>query len=289
MLFEIALNGLLLGGLYTLMGTGFSLQWGISGIINLSYGGMMVLGGYIAFFLHRLINLQPIISIIPAGIILFFFGLFVYNFLLKPTIRRGSFIVTVIMTFAVELVLENFMLVVWASDYRIITSPYSSIGFETLGTHLPLIKLLIFGISIAAVVLVYLFMNKTKPGKSIQASALNPAGAKYIGINVEKMYMYNFALGCAIAAVAGALASNINAFSVVLAGGLLGKVFVITVLGGLGNIWGAALGGITLGLVESIGTLTVGPAYNEALGLIVMVVVLVFRPRGLIGKKFWDV
>jgi len=76
---------------------------------------------------------------------------------------------------------------------------------------------------------------------------------------------------------------------VVLAGGLLGKVFVITVLGGLGNIWGAALGGITLGLVESIGTITVGPEYNEALGLIVMVVVLVFRPRGLIGKKFWDV
>ncbi len=289
MLFEIALNGLLLGGLYTLMGTGFSLQWGISGIINLSYGGMMVLGGYVAFFLHRLINLQPIVSIIPAGIVLFFLGLLIYNFLLKPTIRRGSFIVTVIMTFAVELVLENFMLVVWASDYRIITSPYSSIGFETLGTHLPLIKLLIFGISIAAVVLVYLFMNKTKPGKSIQASALNPDGAKYIGINVEKMYMYNFALGCAIAAVAGALASNINAFSVVLAGGLLGKVFVITVLGGLGNIWGAALGGITLGLVESIGTLTVGPEYNEALGLIVMVVVLVFRPRGLIGKKFWDV
>lgn len=289
MLFEIALNGLLLGGLYTLMGTGFSLQWGISGIINLSYGGMMVLGGYIAFFLHRLINLQPVFSIIPAGIVLFFLGLLIYNFLLKPTIKRGSFIVTVIMTFAVELVLENFMLFVWASDYRIITSPYSSIGFDILGTHIPLIKILIFGISMAAVVLVYLFMNKTKPGKSIQASALNPAGAKCIGINVDKMYMYNFALGCAIAAMAGALASNVNAFSVVLAGGLLGKVFVITVLGGLGNIWGAALGGITLGLVESIGTVTVGPEYNEALGLIVMVVVLVFRPRGLIGKKFWDV
>ncbi len=289
MLFEIVLNGLLLGGLYTLMGTGFSLQWGISGIINLSYGGMMVLGGYIAFFLHRLINLQPIVSVIPAAVVLFFFGLLVYSLLLRPTIKKGSFFVTVIMTFAVELVLENFMLLVWASDYRIITSPYSSIGFDIFGTHLPLIKALIFMMSILGVVLVYLFMNKTKPGKSIQASALNPAGARFIGINVEKMYMYNYGIGCAIAAVAGALASNINAFSVVLAGGLLGKVFVITVLGGLGNIWGAALGGITLGLVESIGTITVGPEYNEALGLIVMVIVLVFRPRGLIGKKFWDV
>jgi len=101
--------------------------------------------------------------------------------------------------------------------------------------------------------------------------------------------MINFGIGCAIAAVAGSLASNINAFSVVLAGGLLGKVFVIAVLGGLGNIWGAALGGITLGLVEALGSLTVGPAYNEALGLVVMVVVLVLRPRGLIGRRFWDV
>ena len=211
MLFEIALNGLLLGGLYTLMGAGFSMQWGISGIINLSYGGMIVLGGYIA------------------------------------------------------------------------------IGLDFFVVHLPLIKVILFGISILAVLLVYLFMNRTKPGKAIQASALNPDGARFIGINTERMYMYNFGIGCAIAAVAGALSSNINAFSVVLAGGLLGKVFVITVLGGLGNIWGAALGGITLGLVESFGTVTVGSEYNEALGLIVMVVVLVLRPRGLIGKKFWDV
>jgi branched-chain amino acid transport system permease protein len=289
MLFEIALNGLLLGGLYTLMGAGFSMQWGISGIINLSYGGMIVLGGYIAFAFNQMIGIQPLVSIVPAGLILFFFGLLVYHFLLRPTIQKGSFIVTVIMTYAVELVLENFMLLAWDSDYRIITSPYSSIGLDFFGVHLPLIKVILFGISILAVYLVYLFMNRTKPGKAIQASALNPDGARFIGINTERMYMYNFGIGCAIAAVAGALSSNINAFSVVLAGGLLGKVFVITVLGGLGNIWGAALGGITLGLVESFGTVTVGSEYNEALGLIVMVVVLVLRPRGLIGKKFWDV
>ncbi len=289
MLFEIALNGLLLGGLYTLMGAGFSLQWGISGIINLAYGGIIVLGGYIAFAFHQWLHIQPVVSMIPAGIILFFFGIFAYRVLLQPTIQKGSFIVTVIMTYAIELVLENFMLFAWDSDYRIITSPYSSMGIHIFGIHLPLIKLIIFGISILAVYIVYLFMNKSKPGKAIQASALNPDGARFIGIDTELMYMYNFGIGCAIAAVAGALSSNINAFSVVLAGGLLGKVFVITVLGGLGNIWGAALGGVTLGLVESFGTITVGSEYNEALGLIVMVVVLVFRPRGLIGKKFWDV
>jgi branched-chain amino acid transport system permease protein len=289
MIFEIVLNGLMLGGLYTLMGTGFSLQWGISGIINLAYGGMMVLGAYIAFVFFSVFSIQPVISAIPAGILMFVIGLLIYQFLLRPTIKRGSFFATLIMTFAVELVLENLMLLIWASDYRIISSPYSSLGMEVFHTHLPFVKAFIFGLSFVAVILVHLFMSKTKPGKAIQASALNPDGARFIGIDVERMYAINFALGAGIGAVAGALASNINAFSVVLTGGLLGKVFVIAVLGGLGNIWGAALGGITLGLVEALGTLTVGPAYNEALGLIVMVVVLVLRPRGLIGRKFWDV
>jgi branched-chain amino acid transport system permease protein len=289
MLFEIVLNGLLLGGLYTLMGTGFSLQWGISGIINLSYGGMMVLGAYISYQFFTVLSVQPIVSAIPAAIILFLLGIAVYRFLLRPTIQKGSFFATLIMTFAVELVLENFMLLIWASDYRIISSPYSNLAVELFNTHLPLVKALIFAVSFLVVYLVHLFMSKTKPGKAIQASALNPDGARFIGINVERMYMINFGIGCAIAAVAGSLASNINAFSVVLAGGLLGKVFVIAVLGGLGNIWGAALGGITLGLVEALGSLTVGPAYNEALGLVVMVVVLVLRPRGLIGRRFWDV
>ena len=94
MIFEIVLNGLMLGGLYTLMGTGFSLQWGISGIINLAYGGMMVLGAYIAFVFFSIFSIQPVISAIPAGILMFILGLLIYRFLLRPTIKRGSFFVT---------------------------------------------------------------------------------------------------------------------------------------------------------------------------------------------------
>jgi branched-chain amino acid transport system permease protein len=153
MLFEIALNGLLLGGLYTLMGTGFSMQWGISGIINLSYGGMMVLGAYISYQFFTLFSVQPLISAVPAAIILFLLGIAVYRFLLRPTIKRGSFFVTLIMTFAVELVLENFMLLIWASDYRIISSPYSNLAVEVFNTHLPLVKSVIFAVSFLAVYL----------------------------------------------------------------------------------------------------------------------------------------
>lgn len=289
MLFQVTLNGLALGGLYTLMGTGFSLQWGISGIINLAYGGFLVFGAYIAYAFFQALGVQPIISALPAAVILFILGIVLYRFLLRPAIRRGSFVVTLVMCFAIELVLENIMLIVWASDYRMVTSPYSNLGVRLLNAQVPLIKLIIFLVSLAFVYLVYLFMSSTKTGKAIQASALDPKGAEMVGIDVQRMYAINFGLGAAIAGVAGALMSNISAFSVVVTGSLLGKVFVITILGGLGNIWGALLGGITLGLVECYGAITIGPEYNEAIGLLVMVLVLVLRPRGLIGRKYWNV
>jgi branched-chain amino acid transport system permease protein len=289
MFLSVTLNGLMIGGLYVLMGTGFSLQWGISGIINLSFGSMTVLAAYLAFMLFSLLGVQPLITAIPIAGLIFLLGLAVYHFLLRPTIRRAPLFVTLIMTFAVGMVIENFMLIAWGADYRIVTSPYSGLSVQLLNTNLPFVKIIVFFVSLICVYLVHLFMSKTKTGKAIQASCLNPQGAEAIGIEVPKMYGINFGLGAAIGALAGVMVTNMTAFSVVLSGTLLGKVFIIAVLGGLGNILGAAVGGLTLGLVESYAAVTIGPEFNEAIGLVVMILVLVLRPRGLIGRKYWDV
>ena len=289
MLFQILLNGLMLGGIYSLMGAGFSLQWGVSGIINLMYGGTIILGSYLAFTAFKLLGMQPLASVIPVGAALFILGFLIYQLLLRPTVRRGSFVITLVMTFSIELVLENFMLLVWSSDYHMITTPYSNLSMQIWHAYLPVSNFILFIVSLAVIYLVYLFMTRTKTGRGIQAAALNPTGARIIGVDVQRMYAINFALGSAIGGVAGVLMSSIQSFSVVLTGSLVGKVFVIAILGGLGNIWGALLGGITLGLVESYGTLVVGSAYSQAIGLVVMVLVLIFRPRGLIGKKYWNV
>lgn len=287
MLLQVLLNGLLVGGLYALMGLGFSLQWGISGIINLTYGGTVILGAYLSFTFFRIFGLQPVLSAIPASAILFAFGFMVYQFFLRPILRYGSFVITLIMTFAIELVLENIMLLVWASDYRMVSSIYSVLRIGKLS--LPINKVIIFTVALFLTYLVYLFMAKTNYGRAIQASALNLTGAQIIGIDVQKMYAINFALGSAIGGAAGALMSTLSAFSVVMTGLLLSKAFVIAILGGLGNILGALLGGVTLGLAESIGITIFGPAYSEAIGLMVMVIVLVLKPRGLIGRKYWTV
>lgn len=289
MFLSVTLNGLMIGGLYVLMGTGFSLQWGISGIINLAFGSMTVLAAYLAFMLFSLLGLQPLITAIPIAGLIFLLGLAVYHFLLRPTIRRAPLFVTLIMTFAVGMVIENFMLIAWGADYRMVTSPYSGLSVQLLNTNLPFVKIIVFFVSLICVYAVHLFMSKTKTGKAIQASCLNPQGAEVIGIEVPKMYGINFGLGAAIGALAGVMVTNLTAFSVVLSGTLLGKVFIIAVLGGLGNILGAAVGGLTLGLVESYAAVTIGPEFNEAIGLVVMILVLVLRPRGLIGRKYWDV
>ena len=280
------INALLIGGLYALMGAGFSLQWGISGIINLSYGAMVILGSYLSLTMFDFLNIDPFISILISAAILFFLGAAIYRGILQPLIK-GGIIITLILTFAVRLVLENIMLVVWSADYRTIRLSYAGYSFQIGNAYVPLIRFLTFIIAIAVIYAVYRFMMGTKIGKGIQAVALDREGAEAVGIDVEKMYLINFALGSAIAGGAGALWASIYSFSPHLVGIIVGKVFIIAILGGLGNIWGAAAGGLVLGIAETTGAVFLGSEWQEAIGMAIMVIVLVWKPYGLLGKKFF--
>ena len=280
------INALLIGGLYALMGAGFSLQWGISGIINLSYGAMVILGSYLSLVMFDFLHIDPFISILISAAILFFLGAAIYRGILQPLIK-GGIIITLILTFAVRLVLENIMLVVWSADYRTIRLSYAGYSFQIGNAYVPLTRFLTFIIAIAVIYIVYRFMMGTKIGKGIQAVALDREGAEAVGIDVEKMYLINFALGSALAGGAGALWASIYSFSPHLVGIIVGKVFIIAILGGLGNIWGAAAGGLVLGIAETTGAVFLGSEWQEAIGMAIMVIVLVWKPYGLLGKKFF--
>jgi len=283
---QMLINAILLGGLYALMGIGFSLQWGISGIINLSYGAMVILGSYISLEFFNLFHLDPFISMIMSGAILFIIGAAIYRTLLQPLIK-GGIVFTLILTFAVRLVIENIILKVWSADYRTIRLNYAGSNFQFGDAYIPLIKFLAFLVAAVLIYLTYLFMTNTKTGKGIQAVALDKEGAQAVGMDVEKMYLINFALGTALAGLAGSLWASIYSFSPHLLGPIVGKVFIIAILGGLGNIWGAATGGLLLGIAETAGAVFVGSEWQEAIGMVIMVSVLVWRPYGLMGKKFF--
>jgi branched-chain amino acid transport system permease protein len=283
---QIVINAILLGGVYALMGIGFSLQWGISGIINLSYGAMVILGSYISLEFFNLFHLDPFISMIVSGAILFVIGAIIYRGLLQPFLK-GGIVFTLILTFAVRLIVENIMLKVWSADYRTIHLTYAGSNFQFGDAFIPLIKFLVFLVVAVLIYLTYLFMTNTKTGKGIQAVALDKEGAQAVGMDVEKMYLINFAFGTALAGITGSLWASIYNFSPHLLTPITGKVFIIAILGGLGNIWGAAAGGLLLAIAETAGLIFFGAEWQEAVGMVIMVSVLLWRPYGLIGKKFF--
>jgi branched-chain amino acid transport system permease protein len=268
------------------MGIGFSLQWGISRIMNLSYGGMVVLGSYISLEFFNLFHLDPFISMIVSGAILFVIGAIIYRGLLQPFLK-GGIVFTLILTFAVRLIVENIMLKVWSADYRTIRLTYAGSNFQFGDAYIPLIKFLAFFVAAVLIYLTYLFMTNTKTGKGIQAVALDKEGAQAVGMDVEKMYLINFAFGTALAGITGSLWASIYNFSPHLLTPITGKVFIIAILGGLGNIWGAAAGGLLLAIAETAGLIFFGAEWQEAVGMVIMVSVLLWRPYGLIGKKFF--
>lgn len=283
---QMLVNAVLLGGLYALMGLGFSLQWGISGIVNLSYGAMVILGSYISLECFDLLHLDPFVSMIISGVILYALGGLIYRTLLQRVVR-GGIVFTLILTYAVRLITENGLLRVWSADYRTIRVTYAGNNFQFAGAAVPLVKCLVFVVVAVLVYLTYCFMMKTKTGKGIQAVALDTEGAQAVGISVEKMYLINFALGTALAGIAGSLWASVYTFSPDSINMITGKVFIIAILGGLGNIWGAAAGGLLLGLAETVGATLVGSQWQEVIGMAIMVIVLLWRPYGLLGKKFF--
>lgn len=283
---QMLVNAVLLGGLYALMGIGFSLQWGISGIINLSYGAMVVLGSYLSLIIFNALNIDPFISMFLSGAILFLLGSFIYRFSLQPLLK-GGIVYTLIITFAIRLVVENVILLVWSADYRTIRVVYAGGNFQVMNTFIPLTKFLTFILAGIIIYLTYLFMMNTKIGKGIQAVALDKEGAQAVGVDVQKMYMINFGLGTALAGITGSLWAITYSFSPHVIDVIIAKVFIIAILGGLGNIWGAAAGGLLLGIAETSGATFLGSQWQEAIGLVIMVTVLMFRPYGLIGKKFF--
>jgi len=287
MLLQILINAILLGGLYALMGIGFSLQWGISGIINLSYGVMIILGSYISMEFFNLFHLDPFISMIVSGAILFILGAGIYRTILQHFLVKGLRIYTWVLTFALNSVILNFMMKVWSANYRTIRLSYAGSNFQIGFGYVPLVKVLAFIVAAVLIYLTYLFMMKTRIGKGIQAVALDKEGAQAVGIDVQKMYLINFSLGSALAGLTGSLWASIYSFSPYVSGLFVKKVFIIAILGGLGNIWGAAAGGLLLGVAETAGVVFVGSEWQEAIGLVIMIAVLVLRPYGLVGKKFF--
>lgn len=286
MILQAIINGILFGSVYAMIGIGFSLVWGVMNIVNLAHGSFIMIGAYLSFTLYAAYRIDPFLSIPLVMAALFLLAYGIQYFLINRVVRGPSF-VTLTFTFGLQILIANLCLLIWTADYKSVKLPYSSAGLELGGLVIPLVRFGIFGVAIAVTFLFYLFMRKTRVGIAINATALNFEGAKTVGVDVDKIYAITFAVSAALAAAAGALISPIMSINPFTGGALVGKAFVIAILGGLGSTVGALVGGLTLGLVETIGTAILPSAVQDFLGFAVLVLVLVLKPQGLLGKRFY--
>ncbi|MCX7786716.1 MAG: branched-chain amino acid ABC transporter permease [Spirochaetes bacterium] len=286
MILQAIINGILFGSVYAMIGIGFSLVWGVMNIVNLAHGSFIMIGAYLSFTLYAAYRIDPFLSIPLVMAALFLIAYGIQYFLINRVVRGPSF-VTLTFTFGLQILIANICLLIWTADYKSVKLPYSSAGLELGGLVIPLVRFGIFGVAVLVTFLFYLFMRKTKVGIAINATALNFEGAKTVGVDVDKIYAITYAVSAALAAAAGALISPIMSINPFTGGALVGKAFVISILGGLGSTIGALVGGLTLGLVETLGTAIFPSAVQDFLGFAVLVLVLVLRPQGLLGKRFY--
>jgi branched-chain amino acid transport system permease protein len=286
MLLQAVINGLLFGAVYATIGIGFSLVWGVMNIINVAHGSFIMVGAYLSYTLYAVAGIDPFLSIPLVMAALFVIAYVIQKFSLNRVVR-GSVFITLTFTFGLQILIANVCLLIWSADYRSVKLPYSSAGFQIGEVVIPLVRLGIFAVALILTGLFYVFMRRTKTGIAINATALNFEGAKTVGIDVYNIYAITFGVSAALAGAAGCLISPIMSVNPFVGGPLVAKAFVIAILGGLGSTIGALVGGMVLGLVETVGTVFIPSSYQELLGFSVLVLVLVFRPQGLLGKRFY--
>jgi len=284
---QVLANGILLGGLYAAIAAGFSLVWGVLNIVNMVHGSAVVLGSYAAFFAWQRLGLNPFIAGIIVGPAIGVLGYLIQRFLVGRVIA-APVLITLVMTFAIDLVLNNAMLVAFTADYRKITGASGLAPFRIGTVSLPADRLIATVLAVAGAYALHLYLHSSRLGRAIVAVRMDQETAKLMGVKVERIYNITFALGLAMAGMAGCFLAAVYPISPLASGGYLGVAFTACVLGGLGSVAGAIVGGLVLGIVESFGALAFGAEYSLTVAAVLLIAMLLWRPQGLLGRAGYD-
>jgi len=281
-------NGLLLGGLYAGVALGFSLVWGVMNVINLAHGAFIMVGAYVTFWIYYFFKFDPFVTIPFSMAFTFILGYLIQKYLINLVVKAQVFMVF-ILTFGIEIFLMNISNLICTADFRSVTPSYSGAGINLGGILIPYIRLAICFIALLLTYLLNLFLNKTKTGNAIKATSLDKEAAQLVGVHIGKIYTITFALSAAVAGAAGSLIAIIVAISPYMGGVYTFKAALIACLGGLGSIPGVIAGGLVVGMAETMGSQFISPGYKEFIGFVLLVFILIFRPEGIMGKKFFAV
>jgi branched-chain amino acid transport system permease protein len=280
--------GILLGALYGLAAVGIAMVFGVTKFLNVSHGELLMFGGYACFWLFSLFKIDPFLSLPLTIIFLVLIGVVLYKLLFVRMVKlptEDKIKNTMLIGFGLTLILQNIALSLWTADDRGITTSYSMAAFTLFGVRFPYVRLAGLVISLVCLFALHQFLHKTYTGKAIRATVQDWEAASLVGIDIQKVYLLSFLIGTALAGVAGALVSV--SFSVDPSMGMHWtlKSLIVMVLGGLGSFIGTFFGGILLGATESATGFFISGNYRQVVGLVLFVLILIFRPQGLFGAK----
>jgi branched-chain amino acid transport system permease protein len=284
---QIAANGLVLGGLYACIAVGFSLVWGVLNVINILHGSFIVLGSYVAYFCYVRLGIHPFASTVIAGAALFGLGYLLQAGIINRVIA-APVLITLTLTFGLDLILNNAMLVAFTADYQAVNLAHP-LGTLQLGpVFLPGDRVAAMVLALLLTLLLYRLLRDSRIGRAIVAVRMDREAAALMGVDVKRINAVTFAIGAFMAGAAGALLSIIFPISPLNAPMFLGKAFVVCVLGGLGSVPGAMLGGLVLGVIESFTSFWFGPERAVTISFALLLVLLFVRPSGLMGRRGYE-
>jgi branched-chain amino acid transport system permease protein len=282
LLLQAVVSGLLLGGVYGLVASGLALIFGVLRIINFAHGAVMMLAMYATYWLFALLRVDPYLSVLLTGPAFFVLGMLIQRLVIEPN-RFAAEHNQLLLTLGLALVLENLALVLWQGDFRTVRPPYATASF-TIGDALVEVPRLVAcgGAAVVALAL-FAFLRLTDVGKAIRALSEEPEGAMLMGIDVARIRAVAFGIGAACVAVAGALVTPFFYVAPDVGESFNIMAFVVVVLGGMGNFLGALVGGVIVGLAESLGATLLPGSLKQLIVFGLFVLVLLFRPAGLFG------
>lgn len=283
MVVQCIFEGLVIGSILALISMGIALIWGVMNVISFSQGEFLMIGMYVTFFLNQKLGLDPILSIPFSMLVLFLLGIIIYKAFISRALK-GPVLSQRLVTFALSMVLVNGMLMLFTSEFRTVPKVMFSgtidLGFLIVSKEklVPMIAALLITIAL------FFFINRTKYGKAIRATAMNKDAAELVGINTEFSFMLAFGISSAVAGAGGCILSYYYYITPTIGSSFLLFGFIAVALGGFGSIFGAFIGGLLMGLVDVFAGVYFNTAFKYVAVCVLFILVVSFKPKGLFGK-----
>jgi branched-chain amino acid transport system permease protein len=287
LLIDIVLAGVVLGGMYALIAMGLTLQYGVARIMNLSHGEGLIAAAFGALWGFSALAVSPLLGLLVAIPVGFAVNWLIYQIVLMPLVKRAKNremleVDSILATFGLLFVVQGIMLVLFGGQFN--TMNYLSIAVNVLGSNVALNRLIALGFAVIIGSALYLALTRTRHGTAIRAVAVDPVAAQLVAIDVRKASAFAFALGGALAAAGGVLIAMFTTFTATMGVVFTMKALIVVIMGGVGNLAGALLAGLMLGLAETAVARLVDPGLTIAVTYALFLIVLLWRPTGLFGR-----